>query len=84
MTVKLPQKKDATAVEQFQIFIELKGKYLTATDDWKEKFLLQLKDAAIPVKVFVEDTRYRIWGLPFYNCDDVQKFDSAFSDLIKA
>ena len=70
------QRKDG--VEQFQIFIEPKGEHLTANDAWKEKFLLELKS-----KVLVDDGDYKIWGLPFYNHNDVKNFDSAFRALLK-
>ena len=70
-------------VEQLQIFIEPKGKHLEAIDDWKEKFLLQLKARAVPVKIFVDSNEYRIWGLPFYNRADDSDFNAAFNDLLK-
>ena len=61
------QKKNTDGYEQLQIFIEPKGTHLLETDAWKEKFLLQMKEEAVPVKVFVDDNKYRIWGLHFYN-----------------
>lgn len=78
------QRGDGNVVEQYQIFIEPKGTHIEAKDAWKEKFLLQLQDAAVPVKIFVDDTRYRIWGLPFYNAAKRDDFDKAFGALIKA
>ncbi len=74
------QRKDG--VEQFQIFIEPKGDHLIEHDAWKEKFLSQLREQAVPVKIFADDTDYKIWGLPFYNRNDVKNFDSAFEALI--
>ena len=68
-------------VEQYQIFIEPKGTHLLEHDAWKEKFLRELKDKA---KVFVDDDRYKIWGLPFYNRDKLVDFDKAFGALLKA
>lgn len=65
---------------QWQIFIEPKGAHLAAKDAWKEKFLEQLKDTA---KLLSDDSRYRIWGLPFFTEDDLQDFDAAFRDLLK-
>ena len=67
--------------EQYQIFIEPKGTHLIANDAWKEKFLRELEDKA---KIFVDDDRYKIWGLPFYNRDKRDDFDKAFGALIKA
>ena len=77
------QKKNSVGFEQFQIFIEPKGEHLIEHDKWKENFLLRLKQEA---KVLADDTRYRIWGLPFYNHDAVKnfkKFDSEFGALLK-
>ena len=64
--------------EQWQIFIEPKGEHLTDRDAWKEKFLLQLKDA---VKIS-DDARYRIWGLPFFTQENLRGFDKEFRALL--
>ena len=64
--------------EQLQVFIEPKGTHLLEKDAWKEKFMLQIKDLSIPVKLLVDDNMYRIWGLHFFNQDfrsDVFKKD---------
>lgn len=76
------QKENSAGFEQFQIFIEPKGEHLAANDSWKEKFLLQLKDKAIPVKIFVDDGRYKIWGLQFFNRNKLSDFDSEFRTLL--
>ncbi len=81
--VLLLQKKKTDGYEQLQIFIEPKGTQLLEKDAWKEKFLLQLQSEAIPVKVLVDDNKYKIWGFHFYNHDNRKKeFDSDFSALI--
>ena len=53
------QKNEADGYEQLQIFIEPKGSQLLEKDEWKEKFLLQIKDSAVPVKVFKENAQKR-------------------------
>lgn len=63
------QKDNADGFEQMQIFIEPKGTHLIETDKWKEDFLLQLKENAIPLKTFVDDNNYHIWGFHFFNRD---------------
>lgn len=63
------QKDNADGFEQMQIFIEAKGTHLVESDKWKEDFLLQLKENAIPVKTFVDDNNYHIWGFHFFNRD---------------
>lgn len=63
------QKDNTDGFEQLQVFIEPKGTHLVESDKWKEDFLLQLKDNAIPVKTFVDDNNYHIWGFHFFNRD---------------
>lgn len=77
------QKMKADGYEQLQIFIEPKGTHLLDADSWKEKFLLQLRDEAVPVTVFVDDNDYKIWGFHFFNQDHCMKeLDSEFAALI--
>lgn len=63
------QKDNADGFEQMQVFIEPKGTHLLESDGWKEDFLLQLKENAIPIKTFVDDNNYHIWGFHFFNRD---------------
>lgn len=63
------QKDNEDGFEQMQVFIEPKGTHLVESDKWKENFLLQLKEEAIPVKTFVDDNNYHIWGFHFFNRD---------------
>ena len=53
--------------DQLQVFIEPKGTGFIANDKWKEDFLLEIEEKAIPTKVYVDDNNYRIWGLHFFN-----------------
>ena len=79
------QKNKTVGYEQIQIFIEPKGTHLLATDAWKEKFLLQMKEDAVPVKIFADDNDYRIWGLRFFNQDSrMKEFTSDFTALLEA
>lgn len=77
------QSKKTDGYEQLQIFIEPKGGHLIEKDKWKEDFLLQIKDAAIPVIKFVDDNKYRIWGFHFFN-EAVRKreFEDDFQNMI--
>ncbi len=63
------QKDNTDGFEQMQVFIEPKGTHLVESDKWKEDFLLQLKENAIPIKRFVDDNNYHIWGFHFFNRD---------------
>ncbi|MBR5913735.1 MAG: DEAD/DEAH box helicase family protein [Selenomonadaceae bacterium] len=70
------QKNKESHFEQLQIFIEPKGEHLLQKDEWKEKFLLQMKENAIPM---VDEKKYSIWGLPFFNRgDSFKEFDDEF------
>lgn len=74
------QKGEKDSIEQMQIFIEPKGEQLLAGDKWKEDFLLQIKQEASIVKALVDDRKYTVWGLHFFNRE---KRDSEFRDDFK-
>lgn len=74
------QKGEKDSIEQMQIFIEPKGEQLLAGDKWKEDFLLQIKQEASVVKALVDDRKYTVWGLHFFNRE---KRDSEFRDDFK-
>ena len=68
---------------QYQVFIEPKGKHLVKEDEWKEKFLLGIKDRAEAVTL-ANDAQYHVIGLPFYshgNNDILRKFTDALLNL---
>ncbi len=70
--------------EQYQIFIEPKRAHLIKYDNWKEEFLLQIKDESIPVKTSIDDNNYRIWGFPFFNTTErMSQFKDNMTTLIK-
>ena len=76
------QSPKSNGYEQLQIFIEPKGSMLLEKDSWKESFLLQMRDNAIPVKVFADDNDYRIWGLHFFNTENrMKEFNSDFETI---
>lgn len=75
-------KNRADSVEQLIVFVEPKGTHLIDSDKWKEDFLLELKEKAIPTVTFVDDNKYRIWGFHFFNteCRSVE-FDRDMNTL---
>ena len=77
------QKDNTDGLEQMQVFIEPKGTHLIESDKWKEKFLLQLKENATPVKTFVDDNNYHIWGFHFFNRDERGAEFSADFEMLK-
>ena len=62
--------KDCTdCTEQLIVFVEPKGTHLITDDKWKEDFLLELKEKAVPTVTFVDDNKYKIWGFHFFNTE---------------
>ncbi len=72
--------------EQEQIFIEPKGDHLISQDKdkWKEDFLLRISKEGIPVKVYVDDNKYRVCGLPFFNVNyRMSEFEQALKSKMR-
>lgn len=77
-------KKNMTATDQYQIFIEPKGSHLLTNDKWKEEFLLDIEKEGIPVKTLIDDNNYKIIGFPFFNKTERQvPFNEAMAELAK-
>lgn len=77
------QKGEKDRVEQMQVFIEPKGKQLIAGDKWKENFLLQIKQEASVVKALVDDRKYTVWGLHFFNREERDsEFRNDFEEIV--
>lgn len=76
------QKKNCP-LEQLQIFIEPKGDNLLEHDEWKEKFLLQLKEKAVKPTILTDGKEFRIWGFHFFNQEINGDFDTDFQGLTK-
>ncbi|WPF66699.1 MULTISPECIES: DEAD/DEAH box helicase family protein [unclassified Corynebacterium] len=74
-------RKKGQAYKQQQIYVEPKGTHLLQTDKWKEDFLLAIEQNAIPHTIYVDNTDYRIIGLPFYNQENRM---SEFREALKA
>ena len=77
------RKKNVDGYEQEQIFIEPKGDHLLTHDKWKEDFLLRIGEEGIPVKLYVDNNKYRVYGLPFFNVNHKkEEFDKASRDKL--
>jgi len=72
---------DQTRSVQYQIFIEPKGEHLIARDKWKEDLLTSLKDEA-KVILLTQSEKIFVWGLPFYQHNSENDFDTSFKDLL--
>lgn len=62
-------KNQTDSIEQLIVFVEPKGTHLIESDKWKENFLLELKNKAIPTIMFADDNKYKIWGFHFFNTE---------------
>ena len=74
--------KNMSNPKQYQIFVEPKGSHLLVEDKWKEDLLLSLSENAIPATKFVENSEYTIWGFPFFNGDNIDKFKEKFDEIL--
>ena len=77
------RKKNQDGWRQEQLFIEPKGEHLVAHDQWKEEFLLRISDEGVPIKKYVDDHEYSIYGLPFFNRESRREvFDKALRNML--
>jgi type III restriction enzyme len=66
---------------QYQIFIEPKGGHLVSKDKWKEDLLTSLKEEA-KVVLLTQSDKILVWGMPFYQHNSEDDFDTSFRDLL--
>lgn len=64
----------------YQVFIEPKGMYLKAYDQWKEDFLIEVRDGKDTVKI--ESDKYIVTAVPFYNKSIQKDFKESFDKLL--
>jgi len=78
------RKKGVEGFIQEQIYVEPKGNPYLEEQIWKEEFLLELENKAIPYKIYADDNEYQIIGLPFYNQDHrMEEFTKEFDRIAK-
>ena len=78
----LRKHNDAGDVDQMQIFIEPKGENLMTEDKWKEEFLREIRERwKLEPITLLDDSIYRVIGLPFYNNNTSKEFVEEFSKL---
>jgi len=65
-----------------QLFIESKGHQLEKNDEWKQEFLLEIKEENEIVNLF-ENDKYKIFGLPFYQESRKVEFKDRLKELVK-
>ena len=69
----------------YQIFIEPKGKHIEKKDEWKKKFLIKIKEEfnSNDLVNFIETTKYKVIGIPFYNQLEENKFKEELLEELK-
>lgn len=74
--------KEKTDTMHYQVFVEPKGTHLLKADEWKEKFLVSIKEH-FHVEQLFSNKKYVVWGLPFYNSTErLPEFEEAFETLL--
>jgi len=84
-------KKRTHAISIYQIFIEPKGNqfkdskggFENSKEGWKQKFLLELESRA-DMDFKLENTEFKLIGLPFYNEQLKREFEEALKNKILA
>ena len=66
----------------FQFFVEPKGKFLQAHDQWKEDFMRDITTEFKGKLLTFESTKYRLIGLPFYNEENENPFWDALNTAL--
>lgn len=74
--------KEKTDTMHYQVFIEPKGGHLLKADEWKEKFLMSIKDN-FQIEQLFSNKKHVAWGLPFYNSTErMPEFEEAFETIV--
>ncbi len=65
----------------YQFFIEPKGEHLADFDRWKEDFLQEINTEQRS-ELIIEDSSYRIIGLPFYHASEENEFSDFLNTVL--
>ncbi len=71
-----------TKANYLQLFIEPKGQQLEKGEEWKQEFLLEIKQECEIVNL-LENDKYKIFGLPFYQESRKANFKEKLAELIR-
>ncbi|OGO19227.1 MAG: hypothetical protein A2Z14_19390 [Chloroflexi bacterium RBG_16_48_8] len=66
----------------YQLFIEPKGRYLKEHDRWKENFLKEITSEFDGKSLVLEERKYRLIGVPFYNNEDENEFRESLESVL--
>lgn len=75
------REKEYEDVKTYQAYVESKGSQLLFEDEWKEKFLGQIKNSYKINDILGRG--YKIIGFPFFNQENrMSEFDEVLNDLV--
>lgn len=66
----------------YQVFIEPKGGHVALYDQWKEDFLIDIKDQNRIIKI--DTDKYKITGVPFYNNSNETEFGKYLTSAVES
>lgn len=75
------RKGEEVPKDYLQIFIEPKNQKLSIAEKWKEDFLLQLREEAVP-RLHYDDKSFEILGVPFFTEKNNGKFTQAIEEIL--
>lgn len=69
----------------YQIFLEPKGTHIEKADEWKQNFLLKVKERfnSYGLKKFIETKNYRLLGVSFYNKSRENEIEKELQEILK-
>jgi type III restriction enzyme len=74
--------KEKIDTMHYQVFVEPKGTHLLKADEWKENFLVSIKEN-FQIEQLFSNKKYVIWGLPFFNSSEkIVEFEEKFGLLL--
>lgn len=79
------EKDKPSTSSNYQVYIEPKGGHLLYKDEWKEKFLLEMKEKHLVENSIVTAYKdYMILGLPFFNAEErMADFEKKVSEWLE-
>ena len=74
--------KESGETVSYQLFIEPKGEHIEDFDRWKENFLKKISTKQ-DSELLIEDSNYRIIGLPFYQEKSQNQFQETLYEALE-
>lgn len=69
-------------LQVYQLFVEPKGEHLQEHDRWKEAFLKEITSMFDTRPLIIQDKKYRLVGVRFYNVEDENFFRDSLGAIL--